>query len=295
MRVRVPRRAGRWSIYDVCADDGGSLVLQSPLLTMPYTPIRDDGGNFSADMCLYNANAVASVAFFDDVDRLCAQLKHRLCTHDPRLTSWSWPGCVREADGGYERRLRLKGCDAWIHAFDINGAPCHFKDVKRDDRLRALIHVRQVVADEETRTVVVRLDLVQVQRMEPVFSTLVAAAAAAAPTPLPEHLVKYQRMLKSGVAKEAVEHKMTMDGCAHDAPLLLKPDAACPQPRAPPPPPLFPPQGLFAAIKGLKRPGSQNQQSKSAAAAAHKTPAGPQPPSLADILAAKGGLRPLKK
>lgn len=275
VRVRVPRKAGRWSTYDVYADDGTALLLQSPMLTMPYTPIRDDIGNFSVDVCMYNAKE----AFFDEVDRLCGDLRRRLCTHDPRLASWSWLGGVREAEGGYERRLRLKGCDTWIRAFDIHKAPCHFKDIKRDDRFRALVHVRQVVADEGAQAVVIRLDLVQVQRMEPVFATLMIADAT--PEPFPGHLAKYQRMLKSGVAREAVEHKMTMDGFAQDMPLMFGSTKA--------PPPMA---GLFAVIKSGVSLKSAERSVKQQTV---QKPEGPKPPTLADILAARGGLRPLRE
>jgi len=288
--VRQPRRMGRYMIFDVaCMRCGAEALIQTPSMYMPYAPLRDDHGNISFDLSLFeNKGSIEFYAFLDD---MMTRIRGRIIAlYAAELDGFVWLPVIRQEEGGYARRIRASSAEDDVVAFDSQGTRIQLARVRRDHRVHALLKPRHVCVDQLTRTVRLKIEMIQIQSMDvsaPRDCCIVAPAAAAAPTSI------YRKMMKNGVGKDAVAHKMRLDGCSeHDiAALIYGINKIHPAP-PPPPPPL--PKGPLLLLSAIKGASIANLKKGKDIVKKPSTP-GVSPPSLAEILAARHNLRALKK
>jgi hypothetical protein len=270
-----PRHMGNYTSFDF----GYTLLLQSPLMYMPYASLRDDYGNISLDLCLYNDND--PFEFFSFIERTYNDVKARIISHILHLETYTWIPVIKKS-AQHAQRLKLYAFDATLVAFNSVRHTIHHKDIRREDKIRVLIRFKQVCADDVTKTVRIKLDIVQIQSLEPVLNNYLFKDIA----PISSELTIYQRMLKSGISKEAVAHKMKLDGCTDTSIETIGNNVLST-------PPLK--QGMAGLMASLQKGNLKNTLRPLAAQQpicqiAKVT--GCEPPSLNDILSA---LRTLKK
>ena len=106
--LKCPRPLGPVICFDIRAP-----FLQSPVMYLPYIPLRDDYGNATLDLCLYGSK---DAAFFTVIDSLYDDLWRRVIAYAPTYAGFHRQPAIRDAhtEGSISYARRLKA-----HAFNM--------------------------------------------------------------------------------------------------------------------------------------------------------------------------------
>jgi len=224
---------------------------------MPYPPLQDDRGNLSMDMCVKTDES-----FFEAIEALAAYVQKAI---HKRVVDHQWLGPLREDPV----RLKIRGITSnEIESYDYACKPLPFAKLHKEDSLRLLLHVKYVWIDPQSKTYGLKLQPLQIQKVDP---PILQGCM------FQDQHANFYKMLKAGIPKEAIAHKMQLEGIA--VPPDLRPPAsaisdAAPRRSLPPPPPRLPPP------PPPKQPRTPERAFK--------------PPSIDMLLQAKSGLRSTK-
>jgi hypothetical protein len=219
----------------------------------------------------------------------------------------TWIHPIRE-EVAYPSRLKIRGGSMnEIRVFDIDGQPTEFSAIRKEERVQLLFHIKYVWIDTHTNTYGIKINIAQLQKLTPsVFN-----GPSKFIVPLQNNdderdgrYATYYRMLKAGITKEAVLHKMRLDGVdasgfgdfSKSTSTTAKPQPSTATKPSPLPPPLPPRNALLAGIaKGITLKSVKNETETGTGTGKPEKPRPPkgafEAPSLDALLSAKKGLR----
>jgi hypothetical protein len=185
------------------------LMIQTPWMCMPYYPIYDDRGNASIDLCVWKK---ADIGFYDALDVFHSRVK--AVVNIPESDIYSYISPLRDADGFYPKRLKLRGV-TWkdVPAFDGDCSPIDTSKIRIEEPVRCLLALRYVWKNDTMYGL--KYQLCQIQLMTPVFTkSCLIIQDNDQLKPKPES--KYDAMKKAGIPIIAIRHKMKMDGITNE-------------------------------------------------------------------------------
>jgi len=215
----------------------------------------------------------------------------------------TWIHPVRE-EVAYPSRLKIRGGSmSEIRIFDIHGQPTEFSALRKEEKIQLLFHINYVWIDAHTNTYGMKINIAQLQKLTP--SSFNGPSKFVVPLQnnggeSDERYTTYYRMLKAGITKEAVLHKMRLDGIDSSGfgdPSKSTSTATKPHPSTKPPPlpPPLPPRN--ALLAGISK-GITLKSVKAETETGTGKPEKPRPPkgafeapTLDDLLSARKGLR----
>ena len=267
--------------------DNYMFLMQTPHMKMPYSGLYDDRGNVSIELCGNNTTS--------DFFAFLTQLETRICKHISKrhdVANKQFISVMRHADEFYPQRLKLRGIPhADLHVFGSKKETLKWSDVHKEESLVCLFVVRHVWISKDVYGM--RIQLLQIQKTEPSFAHCLI-------TLFPSHdpYETYRRMQKAGINKDAITHKMRLDGLSQatiDGFFVSSLQQQQQQPQQPPPPPplrsalLGNIQAGITLKKVLPEDGSSNKRNKVLANV--DTDKGFKPPSLDALLSMRAKLK----
>jgi hypothetical protein len=178
------------------------LVLQTPKMYLPYSPLYDDKGYVSIDLCLFPGEK-------DDLVRFLSNLYSQLITELERqspelLTDKTRLEIIKPADSYASDRIKLRNVMVEdIHCFTADKEETKFGSLRRDEPFYCLFLIESLWVYQKWYGL--QIDLVQVRTCRPDFGKCLIET--------PQNpFEKYSRMKKTGVPQEAISHCMRVDG-----------------------------------------------------------------------------------
>jgi len=196
--IYARRQCFHVQVEDGAGDGSRALVLQTPLMYMPYSPLQDDRGNLAMDLCM---KCDASDAFFTALETLSAHMRKMIAK---RIVDHEWLSLVREDP----KRLKIRGVTAHeMEVYDHACKPLLFTKLHKEDSIRLLLHVKYIWIDTQTKTCGLKLQPLQIQKTDPP----ILAGCMFQPTHPRDDIIVH-KMIKVGIPQEAIAHKMLLQG-----------------------------------------------------------------------------------
>jgi hypothetical protein len=190
--------------------DNNDIIIQSPPSILPYKPsIYDDG--YGSIVATYNEAAV------DFIDTL-KEIETAVLTRIRNKTKYALLLESREHHSPIsDKRIRYVNTDiSQVRVYDLNGKAIQagIAGLRKDTKITLISHISGLNIRGDRYGLLIKV--IQIQVLDVTEVNITIPANILTNTEQDDALSVYKRMFKMGIPKEAIEHKMRMDGVTLD-------------------------------------------------------------------------------